>query len=84
MRKIVPTDSAPEFELVDTAADIQRKREEKEARERQKEEQKQREEEARREEAIHSQEEGVTEKHARTDKSDTETGGWRRVGTSQS
>ena len=38
VRKIeVPTDSVLEFELRDTAADIQRRREEKEAREREEE-----------------------------------------------
>ena len=77
LRKI-PTDSFPEFELGDTAADIQWRRVEREAREREEEAQKQRGEEARieeamREEAIHSQEQGAAEKHARTDKSDTET-----------
>ena len=38
VRKIeVPTDSVPEFELSDTAADIQCKREERDVRERQEE-----------------------------------------------
>ena len=51
VRKIeVPTDSVPEFELGDTAADIHRGRQEREARER-KEAQQQQREEARREEA---------------------------------
>ena len=50
MRKIeVPTDSVPEFELRDTAADVQQRREEREAREREEVAQKQR-EEAQREE----------------------------------
>ena len=84
VRKIgVPTDSFPEFELGDTAADIQQRREEREARERE-EAQQQREEEARREETrveeTHSQEEGVAGKRPRTEKSDTET----EAGPSQS
>ena len=49
--KKVPTDSVPELELGDTAADIQRRREEREAREREEAQQQQREQEARREEA---------------------------------
>ena len=71
MRKIeVLNDSVPEFEMEDTAEDIQCRREEREARERDEEAQKQREEEARREEAMreevtHLQEEGVTEKRDR-------------------
>ena len=58
----------------DTAADIQWRGKERKAGEREEEAQKQR-EEARREETTHSAEEGVAEKHARTDKSDTEAGG---------
>ena len=58
----VPIDSVPEFELGDTAADIQLRREDREARER---------EEARREEArakeSHSQEEEHPEKRPRTE-----------------
>ena len=51
VRKIeVPTDSAPDFELGDTSADIQQRRQETEARERE-EAQQQREEKSRREEA---------------------------------
>ena len=64
----IPSQSVTEFELGYTAADIQQRRKEREARERKKEAQKQREDEA-----THSQEEGVTEKCTRTDKSDTET-----------
>ena len=52
-------------------ADIQWRREEREARERQEEAQKQR-EEFLKEETTHSPEEGVAEMCARTDKSDTE------------
>ena len=52
MRKIeVPTRSVPEFELLHLPADIQQRREEREAREKEEVVQKQREEEARREEA---------------------------------
>ena len=72
VRKIeVPTDSVLEFELGDTAADIQQMRQEREARERE-EAQKQMEQEAKREEArveeTHSQEEGVAEIRGRTEK----------------
>ena len=46
----VPTDGVPEFDLGDTAADIQRRREGREAREREEaQQQQQREQEARRE-----------------------------------
>ena len=89
MRKIeVSTDSVPEFELGDTAADIQWGREERAARGRE-EAQKQREEEARREvearmEETHLQVEGVAEKRSWTDKSDTETKAGGEVGISQS
>ena len=67
MRKTeVPTDSVPEFELGDTAADIQQRRQEREAREREEAQQQQQREEARREEArveeTNLQEEGVAEK----------------------
>ena len=73
VRKIeVPTDIVPEFELGDTAADIQQRREEREARERDEVRQQQQREEARAEES-HSQEEGVAEKRPRTERSDTET-----------
>ena len=77
VRKIeVPTDTSTKFELGDTAAFIQRRREEREARER---------EEAKREKTTHSAEEGVAKKCARTDRShtemDTEVGG--EVGRSQ-
>ena len=71
-RKIeVSIDSVPECELGGTTADIQWRKEEREARKSVEEAQKQR-EEARRNEATHSPEEGVSEKHGRTDKSDTE------------
>ena len=51
VRKIeVPTDSVPKFQLGDTVADVQQRREEREAREREEEAQKHWEEEARREE----------------------------------
>ena len=70
-----------------TTADIQQRREERETREREEEAQKQR-EEARREETTHSAEEGVAEKHAKTDRSDAEldtcTEGGEEAGTSQS
>ena len=79
----VPTESVPEFELGDTATYIQQRREEREAREREEEAQKQRKEEARREE-THWQEEGVAEKRARTEKSNTETEAGGEAGTSQS
>ena len=70
IRKInVPTDTPTEFELGDTTADIQRRREE--ARERKEEAQKQR-KEARKEETTHSAEEGMAEKRERTDKTDIE------------
>ena len=73
MRKIeVPIDTPADF---NTAADTQREREE-EAREREEEAQTQWEERQRRkgmrEETTHSAEEGVAEKHARTDNSDKE------------
>ena len=55
----------------DMVADIQRRREEREARERGEEVQKQR-EEAKRVETMHSAEEGVAKKCARTEKNDTE------------
>ena len=72
VRKIInPTDTPTEFELGDMAADIQQRREEREAREREEEAQKQK-EEAMREATTHSAEEGVSEKHERTDRSDTE------------
>ena len=71
-RKIeFPTDSVPEFELVDTASDTQHRREESETKEMEEEAQKQR-EEARMEEKRHSSEEGKAEKHTRTDRKDTE------------
>ena len=84
MRKIeVPTDIL----LGDTAADIQWRMEESKAREREEEPQKQK-EEARRDETGHSKEQGVAEKHTRTDKSDTEMDSYREgegeAGTSQS
>ena len=54
-KKEIPTDSVPEFELRDTAADIQQRREEREAREREEiQQQRQRKDEARAEE-LHSQ-----------------------------
>ena len=88
VRKIeVTTDSVPEFELENTAADIKWRREEREATEREEEAQKQKQEEAMREEATHSQEEGVAKKkRARIDKSYTETeaGGETRTFQSQS
>ena len=63
---------------------IQRRRAQREAREREKVQQKQR-EEAMRNDTTHSAEEGAAEKHARTDKSDTEidTEAGRKVGTSK-
>ena len=67
-RKIeVPTDSVPEFELRDKAADIQQVRQKREARGKEEAaQQQQREEEAWGEEArveeTHSQEEGIAEK----------------------
>ena len=75
MRKIeVPTDSVSEFKLGDTVADIQQRRQEREARERE-ETQQQRKEEASRKKArlgeTHSQEEGVAEKRPRTENSCT-------------
>ena len=82
-----PTETPPEFELGDTAADIHWRRHQREAKEKEEQAQKKREQEARREEATHSPEEGVSETSARTDKSDTkmdtctETGG--EAGTSQ-
>ena len=66
-----PTDSVPESDLGDMAADIQHRREEMEAKEREEEAQKQR-EEARMEEKEHSPGEGLAEMRTRTDKSDTE------------
>ena len=75
VRKIeVPNDSVPEFELRDTATDIQQRREDREAKERE-EAQQQREEEARgaRVEEQHIQEDGYPEKRPRTERSDTET-----------
>ena len=92
VRKIeVPKDTPTVFELGDTAADIQRRREERDQREREREEEalKQREErlreEAMRVEPTHSAEEGVAGKRARTARSDTEmdTEGGGVVGTSQ-
>ena len=73
MRKIeVACDSVPQFELGDTVADIQWRREEKEARQMEQAQQ-QREEEARSEDAREE------ETHKRRDK-DTEAGG--KVGPS--
>ena len=64
-RKIeVPTDSVPKFELGDTAADIQRRREQWEAREREDAQQQQQSEEEARAEETHSQQEAVAEKRA--------------------
>ena len=65
-----PTDTPTEFELGDTATDIQRRREERETRERDKAQKQM--EETRRGKSTHSAEEGVAEKLAKTDKSDTE------------
>ena len=73
----LPTYSVPQFELRDTTADIQWRREERKAREREEEAQNQREEETRREEAR-------IEERARTEKSDTETEAGGEEGTSQS
>ena len=78
MEKIdVPTDSVSEFELGDTAADIQWRRQDREAREREETQQQQQWEEARREEAraeeSNTQEEGIPEKRPWTERSDTET-----------
>ena len=86
VRKIeILIDSVPECELGDITADIQRRREEREAREREEaQQQPHRMEEARAEES-HSQEEGHPEKRPRRERSDTETeaaGG--KAGTSQS
>ena len=88
VRKIeISIDSVPEFELGDTVADIQWRREEREAREKEGS-QKQREKEVRMEveakmEETHSQE-GVAEKRRIREKSDTETEAGGEVGTSQS
>ena len=72
VRKIeVLTDTHTECELRATVADIQRRRDEREAREMKEEAQKKR-EEARKEETTHSAEKGVAEKHASRDRSDTE------------
>ena len=81
VRKIeVPTDTPTEVELEDTAADIQWRREERDAREKEEEAQKPR-EEARREKITHSKEEGVAEKHASTDRSNRNGHAcWRRDG----
>ena len=79
MRKIeVPTDSVPEFQLGDTVADIQQKREWREESEREDaQQQQQREEKARREETrveeLHSQEEGHPGKRTTRERSDSET-----------
>ena len=88
MRKIeVPTDSPTEFELRDTVADIQRRRNEREQREKAAKQQREKREmeEARRAETLQSTEEGGAKKHPRTDrndnKMDTEGG---REDTSQS
>ena len=86
VRKIeVPTDSVPEFELGDTAADIKQRRQERETRAREEAQQQQwREEEARsveaRAEETHSQEEGVAEKGPEQRKV-TLNRGWSRGGT---
>ena len=78
VRKIeVPTDSVPEFELGETAADILRRRQDRERPERRrKHSNSNRAGETMRKEArgeeTHSQEEGVAKK-PRTEKSDTET-----------
>ena len=73
----ISTESVPEFELGDTVADIQQRREEREAREMEEAQQQRQREEARREEArvekTHSQNEGVAEKRPRTERSETET-----------
>ena len=84
VRKIeFPMDSVPEFELRDTAPDIQQRREEREERKREEEAQKQG-EEAKRKETRHSPEEGVAKKSTRTNRSYIEMGymhrGWRRGG----
>ena len=82
----VPTDSVLEFELGDSRR-YTVGREETVARKREEEAQKQR-KEAKSEGATHSPEEGVAEKHTRTEKSDTEldtyTEGGGDAGTSQS
>ena len=72
----IPTDTPTEFELGDTAADIQIRREEREQREREYEAQKQQREEreeARRAKTTQSQlEDPVAEKRARTERSESE------------
>ena len=83
----IPTDTPTDFELGDTAADLQREREEIEQREREEEarkQQREKREEAMREETTHSAEEGVAEKCPRTERSDTEmdTESGREAGTS--
>ena len=85
VRKIkVPTDTPTEFELGDTAADTHR-REEGEQKERGRKRHRNRgRQKARRQETTYLAEEGVAEKHAKTDRSDTEMdteGG--EAGTSQ-
>ena len=82
VRKIeVPTDTPTEFELGDTAADIQR-REDREQREKEAEKQQREErEEAKTAETPQSHsEEGVAEKRPRTDTSNSEMDnrGWRK------
>ena len=83
----VPTDSVPEFDLVDYSSRYTVKEGGEEARKRDEKAQKQR-EEATREETTHSAVEEVSGKHARIDKSDTEmdmcTEGEGEAGTSQS
>ena len=88
MRKIEnPTDTPTECELEDIAADIQKRNEEREQREGEEEAQKQKEErqrkESMKEETNYSAEEGVAERHARTDRRDTEMEieGWGEAGT---
>ena len=83
VRKIeVPTYTPTEFEFGYRAADIQRRRLEREAREREEDAQKQT-GEARKEETINSAE---AENHGKTDRSGTErdTGGREELSTSQS
>ena len=76
-KKQIPTDSVPEFELKEQAADIQQRREERETREREEEAQKQREE-------ARLTRGGSCRKRAWTEESDTETEAGGEAGTSQS
>ena len=90
VRKIeIPTDTPTEFELGDTAADIEKRREKREQREREREkaEKKEREErereKARRLDTPQSQmQEAVTQKRLRTERSEMNTEGGLKASTS--